>query len=199
MVAGCRRFLDDRLAFRLEARQQDRALYLRARHFSLVTDAFERTAVDGQRRPLVERLDAGAHQLERDHDPAHGAPAQRVVSLKGGGKRMRGEDAREQPHGRARVLGVQWGSRLHQSSQSSPGDLHGQATVRRLAAADLDAGVLETLKRGSAVGPQRVLVNRRTARRQGAKQRVTMGNGFVAGEPDRAPDAPGRPHRRSGD
>ena len=59
--------------------------------------------------------------------------------------------------------------------------------------------VREAVERGGAIGALRVLRDRGSARRQRGKQRVSMRNGFVAGKPDRALDAAGRPHRRSGD
>ena len=74
------RLLDDRRALGLQAGEQHGALDLGARDLGAIADALQRGTVNGQRRLLVVRLDARAHQLERHDDPSHRALRERRVA-----------------------------------------------------------------------------------------------------------------------
>src|SRR5687768_2757910 len=94
--------------------------------------------MNSQRRLAIVRLDARAHPLERDDDSAHWPLRERRIADDNGTERMCGENARQQAHGRARVLRVERRSRGLQTSQAAPFDFDGQP-VLCTCAADGDA------------------------------------------------------------
>ena len=73
MIPGGSRLDDDRSAARMEARQQDAALHLGARHLGSIGDALQPGPVDGQGRPAVVGLNARPHLGQRV--PSRGASA----------------------------------------------------------------------------------------------------------------------------
>ena len=108
VIARRGRLDDAGRALGVEAGEQDRALDLRARRLGL--DAQSRaaarrgwSAADGRRSASMR----GAHPLERLDHPAHRPARQRRVADHRGGERMAGQHARQQPHRRAGVAGVE--------------------------------------------------------------------------------------------
>ena len=81
MVAGRGGLDDGRLAFRVQAREQDRGFDLRARHRGLVLDALEGSSRDlHRRRAGLAQRDPGAHRAQRLGDALHRTARKGLVS-----------------------------------------------------------------------------------------------------------------------
>ena len=181
MIPRGGRLFDDCRARALQAGEQYRALHLGARDLGPIADPFQVGAMDREWGLVVDRVDARTHHLERHDDPSHRPPGQRRVAHDDRLEWMRGEHAREQPHGRARVPGVERRLGSAQATQAAPLDLDRQPALGRTGAADLDARHTQAVERRLAIGTLRILRDGGSPLGQRAEQRIPMRNRFVPG------------------
>ena len=195
------RLLDDGRALGLEAGQQDGALHLGARHFGPIADALQRRrrewsaaacpSCDSIRAPICSSgtMTRPMGRLVSDASP--------LMTEVNGCAASTPDSSRIVVPG---ILGIERRGRRPKPTQPAADDFDRQARVRRDRVSAISTPALTRQSSVAAQSaPERILVDRGSTRRQGRQQRVSMGNGFVAGKPDRPLDATGRPHRRSGD
>ena len=118
-----------------DARQQQAALDLRARHRLFVSQWPERAAPDRERQPIpAHRAEPRAHLGQRRRHPSHRAAAKRVVAREGGREPVSRQHAEQQPGGGAGVAAVEHLVRTAKAPRSGDADDAAQAERRDLRA-----------------------------------------------------------------
>ena len=107
VVARAHSLAHRRRSRRLQARQQDAALHLRAGNRRGVVDGVQRTAIDGQWRVAVGEREPRAHGFQRLANALHGPPRERLVADEREAPRLRREQAGNHAHRRAGVAAVE--------------------------------------------------------------------------------------------
>ena len=124
---------------------------------------------------------------QRPHDALHRPAGERLVSEDPRGEGLGGQNSTEHSYGGARVAGVEIGGGRAQSVQSLSYDPH-----IRVVNLHIDAERAHAAQRGVAIGARGIVLNPRFSVRDGGDHRVSVGDGFVAGQGD------GAGNRRSG-
>ena len=107
MIACLRRLRHRRRALGEQAGEENGALDLRAGNVGRVCNSVQRRPMDREWRVAVDCLDPRAHPFERrDHAP-HRTTRQRGIARHRRRERMAGEKARDQPHRRPGIAGIE--------------------------------------------------------------------------------------------
>ena len=82
MVSRDGRFHNRRLAFRVQAGEQDRGFDLRTRNRQRIVDTGQLVApVNKEGRPAIIAIDTRPHQRQRLNDPLHRARSERFIAV----------------------------------------------------------------------------------------------------------------------
>ena len=188
VVARAHRFRYRSHAVREQSGEKDGGLHLRAWHGQRVVDGRETRAVNLQRREAsFARVNPRAHLRERVHHAAHRPAAQGSVALEGRPEFLSCQNPGEQAHRRARISGVQRAARSAQSVEAEAGDADAVALN-----IDFHAELRETIERAAAIGRGGKVRDLACTLGERREHCVTMRNGFVAGNFERAADRAGR-------
>ena len=133
-------------------------------------DAPQPPAVDRERRPAILGSDDRAHFGQRPDDAFHRTAGERGVAAHHRAKLVRGDDSRQEPHGRARVARVERAGGSRESAQAAAFNLD----VAGIGAPDRDAERLKAGERREAVSPGEVTADDRVAVGEGRQHGVTV-------------------------
>ena len=179
MVTRRPRLAHDGQPLGVEPRQQNTALDLRTGHRQVVLDAAQLRRRNAQRREVAALPpdDLRTHAAQRSHDAAHRSAADLLCAGEKARKALPRQQARQQPHGCARIVAAQHAARLLQAVDAAPVD--DQFSRRRLL--DLDAQRAHDVDGRQAVRAVEKMLNARFALGQRGEHDGAVRDGFVAG------------------
>ena len=181
VIAGADGFGEAGGAVSLEAGEEDRSFDLRAGDGGVEVDGAERAAVDGNGGVAFDEFDSRAHLAERLAYAFHRTEGEGVVADECEGVRVGGDQAGEHTHGRAGVAAVERRRGLLKFPGAA-GDLDGLVFF-------VDDGRAERFhacEGGVGIGPGGKVGEAGGAFCNAGQHGVTVRDGFVAGQGNRA-------------